>query len=68
MKKYRFFYHYRKSAKGMSVHYRGVCYPCKNIICQTKTETKWNKIQPQLVIQGFSSGLDLLNDTIIIKK
>lgn len=72
MKKYRFFYHYRKSTKEMTVHYKGVCYPCKNVVCEAKTETKWNKTQPQLVLQGFSTGLDLLIDkgdsTIIIKK
>lgn len=72
MKKYRFFYHYRKSEKAMTVHYKGVCYPCKNVICETKTETKWNKTQPQLVLQGYSTGIDLIGSpesaTIIIKK
>ena len=71
-KSYRFFYHYRRSIKGMTVHYKGICYPCHNVICEAKTETKWNKTQPQLVLQGFSTGLDLQYDgdstTIIIKK
>jgi len=72
MKKYRFFYHYYKQYNEMSVHYKGVCYPCQNVICEAKAETKWNKTQPQLVLQGYSSGLDLIgnseNATIIIKK
>ncbi len=73
MKKHRFFYHFRKTTLGMSVHYKGTCYPCKNVICEAKTETKWNtKQQPMLVLQGFTTGLDFYYNeeeaTIIIKK
>lgn len=60
--------HYNKQLKGMTVHFRKVCYPCKNVICQAECTSKWNKTQPQLVLQGYSTGLDLFNDTIIIKK
>ena len=67
MKKYRFFYHYRRSTGGMTLHYKGICYPCKNIICEAKTETKYNKSQPLLVIQGFTSGIEINNDLIKIK-
>jgi len=68
MKKYRFFYHFRRSTLGMTVHYKGVCYPCKNVLCEAICETKWNKTQPLLILQGFSSGILVLNDTITIKK
>ena len=53
IKKYRFFYHYNKANNGMTVHFRGVCYPCKHVRCNVPSETKWNKTQPRLVMQGF---------------
>lgn len=61
-KKYRFFYHYRKQTKGMTVHFRGRCIPCKNVICDLPSETKWNKSQPQLVMQGFCHDVMLTTD------
>ena len=67
-KKYRFFFHYRKSTKAMTVHFQNVCYPCQNVVCYAKTETKWNKRQPMLVMQGVTSGIDIQGDTIIINK
>jgi hypothetical protein len=66
MKKYRFFYHYRHQTKGMTVHYKGQCIPCKNIICQAATETKWNSGQPTLVMRGFATGVKIDGDTVII--
>jgi hypothetical protein len=70
MKTYRFFYHYRKQTGGMTVHFRGVCHPCNNVFCKVTTETKWNKTQPRLVIQGKSKGLTFVGEgddlTIII--
>ena len=32
-KQYRFFYHYYKQKKKMSVHYKGVCYVVDNVQC-----------------------------------
>lgn len=64
--KHRFFYHYRRSTKGMTVHYRGQCIPCKNVHCHVSTETKWNKQQPHLVIQGFASSVEISDDTVVI--
>lgn len=68
MRKYRFFYHYRRSIGGMSVHFRNSCYPCVNVKCNVPVETKYNKIQPRLVMQGFYNYLDidLSTETIII--
>ena len=67
-KKYRFFYHYRRSVKGMTVHFKGQCIPCKNVVCKVDSETKWNKTQPQLVMQGFAKNVRFTdNETIIIE-
>jgi hypothetical protein len=64
--KYRFFYHYNKPVKKMSVHYRGVCYIVTNVYCHAYAHTKYNKRQPYLVMQGFSSRVTIANDTAII--
>lgn len=65
--KYRFFYHYRRSDKRMSIHFKKQCIPVENIICQVPCETKRNKIQPYLVLQGFATEIILEGNTAIIK-
>lgn len=65
-RKYRFFYHYYKQYNEMSVHFRGVCYRAKNVECFAKTETKWNKTQPNLIVRGFCSKIESTEDKIII--
>lgn len=59
-RKYRFFYHYFKGKKKMTIHFKGTCMVVDNIICNTSCETKWNKTQPNLVMRGFC-------DEVIIK-
>lgn len=66
MKKYRFFYHYYKQYNEMSVHFRDNCYRTKNVICNVPSETKWNKTQPYLVMQGFASSIEEIEGSIII--
>jgi len=66
MKKYRFFYHYYKQYKCMSVHYRNKCYKVDDVECNVSTETKWNATQPQLVIRGFASNLEIINNKAFI--
>lgn len=66
MKKYRFFYHYYKRYNELSVHFRGKCYRTKNVTCKAEVETKWNKIQPNLVMQGFTTGIIETEDRITI--
>jgi hypothetical protein len=57
-KKYRFFYHYfRHSEKKLSVHFRGTCYNVDMIKCQVPCETKFNKRQPKLVMQGYATKI-----------
>jgi len=66
MKKYRFFYHYYKQYNEMSVHFRNKCYRTKNVVCNDNSETKWNKRQPMLVVQGFCKDIKIEDDKIII--
>lgn len=68
MKKYRFFYHFYRKYNCMSVHYRGTCYRTPNVVCRAEAETKWNKTQPRLVIQGFSSGIEVEDNMITINE
>lgn len=67
MAKYRFFYHYRRSDKKMSVHFRKTCTPCDDVICNVPCETKRNKIQPYLVLQGFANNIRVEDNKVIIE-
>ena len=61
MKKYRFFYHYFRAKKAMSVHWRGACFVVDNIKCNVPCETKWRPRQPYLVMQGFATSCQIKN-------
>jgi hypothetical protein len=63
----RFFYHYNKHNRGMTLHYKGKCIPTTNIVCMVPCETKWNKNQPHLVMRGWANGVDILKNEIIVK-
>lgn len=56
----RFFYHYYKQYNCMSVHYNHTCSRVDDVHCSVKTETKWNKTQPKLVIRGFASQVRII--------
>ena len=56
-KKYRFFFHYNKPHKLITVHFKNTCYLVKDIVCEVATESKWNKTQPHLIIRGKCSNL-----------
>lgn len=58
--RYRFFFHYNKVAKQMSVHFRGTCYIVNNVECRVPCETKWNKRQPRLVMRGMASDVTII--------
>ena len=66
MKKHRFFYHYRRTTGGMTVHYKGQCIPCMDVVCKAETETHRNKTQPRLVIRGYASAIVKHGDTVVI--
>lgn len=51
----------------MSVHFRGRCMPCQNVVCTVPCETKRNKRQPLLVMQGLAEIVVRgKNDTVYI--
>lgn len=64
-KKYRFFYHYYRQYKCLSVHFRNQCYKVENVVCNVPCNSKWSERQPNLVMQGFAEKLDIVNNTAI---
>jgi len=67
MKKTRFFYHYRKCDKKMSVHFKNQCFPVENIVCYAACESKWKNKQPFLVMQGFATQVEIVDNVAHIK-
>lgn len=67
MKKYRFFYHYYKQKKRMSIHFRNSCTVVDDVICEVPCETKWNKTQPQLVMRGFATDVRIVDNKAYIR-
>lgn len=65
-KKYRFFYHYRRSDGLMSIHFKKQCIPVESVECNVPCETKRNKVQPYLVLQGYCTDIKLENNKGII--
>jgi hypothetical protein len=65
--KRRFFYHYRRCDKQMSVHFKGHCLPCQNVECRVPCETHRQKRQPFLVMRGFASTVRKEGDTVVIE-
>lgn len=41
----------------MSVHFKGMCYQVDYIECNVPCETKYNKRQPYLVMQGWAENV-----------
>lgn len=62
----RFFYHFRKQTKGMTVHYKNQCIAVKNVVCNCPAETKWSDKQPRLVMRGYCNNVKIENDTAYI--
>lgn len=65
-KKYRFFYHYYKQKKKMSVHFKKVCYVVDDIYCRVPCNTKWSKTQPNLRMEGFAEEVRITNNKAYI--
>lgn len=66
-KKYRFFYHYNKHTKQMSVHFKGTCIPCKDIVCMVQCESHRRNVQPRIVMRGFCEEVKIEEGKCIIK-
>jgi hypothetical protein len=65
-KTYRFFYHYYKQKKKMSVHFRKQCIVVDDVICMVPCETKWSNTQPNLVMRGFATDVEIKNNKAYI--
>lgn len=63
---YRFFYHYFKNKKAMSVHFKETCFVVKDVVCHVPCETKWKKSQPRLVMQGYAIEVVVENEKAYI--
>lgn len=67
-KNYRFFFHYNKHHKCMTVHFRGKCVLAKNgLECHVFCEDKINKRQPYVVMQGFCREVIEEPNRVVIK-
>lgn len=66
-KSYRFFYHYYKQKKKMSVHFQGKCHVVDDVECKVSCETKWNRTQPNLIMRGFCTSVNIKNGKAIIE-
>lgn len=62
-RKYRFFLHYNKPLSKerrthlWTVHFRKKCYIAENIECNVITESKTNRTQPYVVMQGMAKEI-----------
>lgn len=68
MRKKRFFFHFRKSTGNLTLHWNKQCIPINNVECKVSVETKWNKQQPRVVLQGWATEIKIdeqLKATII---
>jgi len=50
----------------MTVHFRGQCIPITDVECKVRCETKRNKTQPYLVLQGYCSDVIVEGEKAII--
>lgn len=67
MKKYRYFYHYYRQYDCLSVHWKGQCHKVDSVkVFNVSEETKRNKRQPRLVIQGFAKEIKFENGEALI--
>jgi hypothetical protein len=66
MKPRRFFFHFRKQTGELTLHWNKQCIPVKDIICNVPVETKWNKQQPHVVLQGWARSVEIENKRAII--
>jgi len=60
--KWRFFYHYNKKARCMTVHFANACHLAPSgLKCYVPAESKVNKRQPYIVMQGWASEVRIKN-------
>lgn len=66
MKPKRFFFHFRKVTGELTLHWNKQCISIKDIVCNVPIQTKWNKQQPRVVLQGFANNVEINNGIAII--
>ena len=54
----RFFYHYNKQKKKMTMHWKNTCICVDEIVCYVPAETKTAQTQPHYVLQGWANSVD----------
>ena len=54
----RYFYHYNKQQKKMTIHWKGTCTCVDEIVCYVPAETKTSKNQPHYVLQGWANVVE----------
>ena len=64
---FRFYYHWNRIHKKISVHFLGSCYLTKGLNIQVDTEAKFNNTQPLFVMRGWANHIDHNNNRTIIK-
>jgi hypothetical protein len=63
----RFFYHYFRQKGKLSFHFSNEsCHVVDNVICEVPCESKWNNIQPNLVMRGWATGYSIDNNIVKI--
>jgi hypothetical protein len=63
----RFFFHYHRQKKKMSVHFDGKCHVVESVGCLVPCETHYNKRQPFLVMRGFCNEVLIEKDLAVIR-
>lgn len=48
----------------MTIHFRKQCIIVDEVICNVKCESKRNKKQPKLVMQGFANKINILGNNV----
>lgn len=62
----RFFYHYNKIKKCLTVHFANKCLLTDNVTVLVPTESKDNKSQPHKTIQGWCTNINYSQQHTII--
>lgn len=66
MKPRRFFFHFRKQTGELTLHWNKQCISVKDVVCNVPVETKWNKQQPHVVLQGWATSVVIDGKTATI--
>lgn len=67
LKPRRFFFHFNKQTRNMTVHVAGQCIPVRHVSCHVPVQTKYNKRQPYLVLQGFARLVEVHGEIALIR-